>query len=32
MFTVGNVDCYIDCYIGRRSIDIVVDSPLTVGR
>ena len=32
MFTVGNVDPYIDRYIGRHSIDIAVASRSTVDR
>ena len=32
MFTVGNVDRYIDRYIGRHSIDIAVPSRSTVDR
>ena len=32
MFTVGNVDRYIDRYIGRHSIDIAVASRSTVDR
>ena len=32
MFTVGNVDRYIDRYVGRHSIDIAVASRSTVDR
>ena len=32
MFTAGNVDDYIDRYIGRHLIDIAVDSRSTVGQ
>ena len=32
MFPVGNVERYVDRYIGRHSIDIAVDSRSTVDR
>ena len=32
MFTVRNVDRYIDRYIGRHSIDIAIDSRSPVDR